>query len=134
DGGRSKSRVDYVSSLRRTAWMPLERIFTGHGPPLCDARSVVAREFAQHRERCRRIIRLRERGAEDAFTLAREMWRDAIVREQPLLVVWEVLGHLDLLLDAGIAHERLDDDGRWRYALARTAAYEQGADHLVQAS
>ena len=133
-GGRSKSRVDYVSSLRRTAWMPLERIFPGHGPPICAARPVVAREFAQHRERCRRIIRLLERGPADAFALGREMWRAAIVREQPLLVVWEVLGHLDLLLDAGIAQERLDDDGSWRYSLARIPPHEQGADHLVHAS
>ncbi len=134
DGGRSKSRVDYLNSLRRTASMPLDQLFPGHGPAIGAARPVVDREFVQHRDRCRRIIRLLERGPADAFTLGREMWRGEIVREQPLLVVWEVLGHLDLLLDAGIAGERLDDDGRWRYSLTRTARHEQGAHHLVNAS
>ena len=33
------------------------------------------------------------------------------VAEQPLLVVWEVLGHLDLLLDAGRVEEHVTDDG-----------------------
>jgi len=33
------------------------------------------------------------------------------VSEQPLLVVWEVLGHLDLLLDAGRVHEHVTEDG-----------------------
>jgi hypothetical protein len=32
------------------------------------------------------------------------------VREQPLLVAWEVLGHLDLLLDAGAVREAVTDD------------------------
>ncbi len=41
------------------------------------------------------------------------------MREQPLLVVWEVLGHLDLMLAAGIADERVGEDGRWRYSLTR---------------
>ena len=31
------------------------------------------------------------------------------VREQPLLVVWEVLGHMELLLAAGLAVERIGD-------------------------
>jgi glyoxylase-like metal-dependent hydrolase (beta-lactamase superfamily II) len=31
--------------------------------------------------------------------------------EQPLLVVWEVLGHLDLLLDEGTVFEQIFDDG-----------------------
>ncbi len=37
--------------------------------------------------------------------------RRAPSREQPLLVVWEVLGHLDLLLDAGVVREDVTDDG-----------------------
>ena len=56
------------------------------------------------------------------------------MREQPLLVVWEVLGHLDLMLMAGITAERVEEDGRWRYSLARTASNDHGAHRLVHAS
>ena len=39
---------------------------------------------------------------------------------QPLLVVWEVLGHLDLLLDASAITERVTDDGS-TYGVADSA-------------
>jgi len=109
-------------------------MFPGHGPSVCAAREIVARQLAEHRERCKRIIRVLERGRTSAFAIGQAMWREAIVREQPLLVVSEVLGHLDLMLAAGIADERLDDDGHWRYSLARTEARNQGAQQLVQPS
>jgi glyoxylase-like metal-dependent hydrolase (beta-lactamase superfamily II) len=133
NGGRSRSRVDYVNGLRRTAWMPLERLLPGHGPAVYSARELVRRELAQHARRCRRIIRILERGPATAFAVARILWREAIVREQPLLVVWEVLGHLDLMLTTGIAVERVDEAGRWRYSLARLATKDRGAPGLAQA-
>jgi hypothetical protein len=42
------------------------------------------------------------------------------VRAQPLLVVWEVLGHLELLISAGLARET-GDDGERRFALTARA-------------
>ncbi len=133
DGGRSRSRVDYLNGLRRTVRMPLERLLPGHGPAVYSAGDLVRRAFAQHRRRCKRIIGILEPGPATAFAIAQRLWREAIVREQPLLVVWEVLGHLDLMLTAGIAVERLDEDGRWRYALARLATDGRGERRLVHA-
>ena len=134
DASRSRPRIDYLNGLRRTARMPLERWLPGHGPSVCAAGEIVGRQLAEHRERCKRIIRILERGRTSAFAIGQAMWREAIVSEQPLLVVSEVLGHLDLMLAAGIADERLDDDGRWRYSLARSQGRNQGAHHLVQPS
>jgi hypothetical protein len=113
--------------------MPLERLLPGHGPAVYSARALVHREVAQHRRRCRRIIRILEQGPATAFAVAQQLWREAIVRQQPLLVVWEVLGHMDLMLAAGIAAEQLDEDGRWRYSLARKATNDRGALRLVRA-
>jgi glyoxylase-like metal-dependent hydrolase (beta-lactamase superfamily II) len=121
---RSRSRVDYLDALRHTAAMPLGRLLTGHGPPVHSATAVLRRQLSQHRHRCKRICRILERGPADAFALARTLWSEAVVREQPLLVVWEVLGHLDLLLAAGVAAERVADDGCWRYSLALTPRKE----------
>ena len=50
-------------------------------------------------------------GRASAFEIADDLWPARIVAEQPLLVVWEVLGHLDLLLDAGRVEEHVTDDG-----------------------
>jgi glyoxylase-like metal-dependent hydrolase (beta-lactamase superfamily II) len=118
-GERSRSRVHYLHGLKRTARMPLDRFLPGHGPIVHAARERVRHELVQHRRRCQRLLGLLERGPATAFGLGREMWRDAIVREQPLLVVWEVLGHLDLMLSAGVVEERRDGDGGWQYELAR---------------
>jgi glyoxylase-like metal-dependent hydrolase (beta-lactamase superfamily II) len=130
-GGRSRSRVDYVDGLRRTARMPLERLLPGHGPAVYSAPELVGRELAQHRRRCKRIIGILERGPATAFVVARHLWREAIVREQPLLVVWEVLGHLDLMLKAGIAAEHVDEHGQWRYSLARCTGHDRGVERLA---
>jgi glyoxylase-like metal-dependent hydrolase (beta-lactamase superfamily II) len=132
--GRSRPRVDYLGGLRRTARMPLHRFLPGHGPIVHSARERVRRELAQHRRRCRRVIRILEEKPATAFEIGREIWRERVVREQPLLVVWEVLGHLDLMLAAGIAEERIDGDGRWRYSLARNRTANRSEDDRVHAS
>ena len=134
DDGRSRSRVDYVTGCSRTARMPLERLLLRTWPAvLSRPRELVRRELAHSRRRCRRIIRILEQGPETAFAIARRLWAEAIVREQPLLVVWEVLGHLDLMLMAGVHVERVDDDGRWRHALARLATATTEEHALVHA-
>lgn len=129
---RSRSRVDYLTGLKRTARMPLRRLLPGHGPAISSPRDIVRRELAQHRLRCQRIIRALEHGPASAFAIGRELWPDAIVRQQPLLVVWEVLGHLDLMLMAGVATEGVDDDGRWLYSLARIGMHHDLGRDFVQ--
>jgi len=115
---RSRSRVAYLSGLKRTARMPVECFLPGHGPPVIAAAAVVRRQLSQHRRRCRRIAQLIAQRPVSAFEVARRMWSDAIVREQPLLVLWEVLGLLDVMLDAGVAAEVQAQDGRPRFTLA----------------
>ena len=112
--------------------MPLRRLHPGHGPILHSARERAQREFSQHRRRCRRVIGILEEESATAFEIGRKLWQERIVREQPLLVVWEVLGHLDLMLAMGIARERPDADGHWRYSLARggrAKSLEEGRVH-----
>ena len=61
-----------------------------------------------------------EGGPATAYAITRQLWSQRTVAEQPLLVVWEVLGHLDLLLDAGAVTEQVTDDGS-RHGLAAFA-------------
>jgi glyoxylase-like metal-dependent hydrolase (beta-lactamase superfamily II) len=110
-GTRPRARVEYLESLRRTAAMPLERLYTGHGPDITDHADLVVRRLAEHQERCDRIVEALTAGSATAYAIAAELWSERTVREQPLFVVWEVLGHLDLLLDAGRVRERVTEDG-----------------------
>ena len=103
--------------------MSLDRLLTGHGDPVTDHRRLVSRRLAEHRRRCRRILDVLEEGPANAYGIAGHLWSARTVREQPLLVVWEVLGHLDLLLDAGAVSEEVLDDGS-RYGKARFSLRE----------
>ena len=116
-GSRPQARIEYLSNLRRTASMPLNRLLTGHGDPVTDHRRLVRRRISEHRRRCQRILTALEEGPANAYAIAGHLWSPRTVAEQPLLVVWEVLGHLDLLLDEGRVSEHKFDDGS-RYGKA----------------
>jgi glyoxylase-like metal-dependent hydrolase (beta-lactamase superfamily II) len=109
--GRARSRVRYLDNLRRTAQMPLARLLTGHGPPVTEHARLVEARLLDHHRRCARIVATLEEGPSTAFAIAGSLWPARTVAEQPLLVVWEVVGHLELLLAAGDVVERAGDGG-----------------------
>src|SRR4051794_14945524 len=110
-GTRPRARVEYLENLRRTAAMPLDRLLTGHGADIDDHADLVLRRLAEHEQRCERIVAALRAGATTAYGIAAELWSETTRREQPLFVVWEGLGHLDLLLDAGRVREQVTEDG-----------------------
>jgi len=111
DGTRPRARVEYLEGLRQTAAMPLARLLTGHGDEVTAHAGLVRRRLVEHDRRCDRIVEVLRMGRANAFEIATRLWPAQTVSEQPLLVVWEVLGHLDLLLEAGRVEEHVADDG-----------------------
>jgi glyoxylase-like metal-dependent hydrolase (beta-lactamase superfamily II) len=111
DGTRPRARVEYLQNLRETAAMPLTRLLTGHGDDVTAHAELVRRRLVEHERRCGRIVDALRDGRASAFEIASRLWPARTVAEQPLLVVWEVLGHLDLLLDSGRVEEQVTDDG-----------------------
>ena len=119
---RPRARVTYLDGLRRTAAMPLRRLYTGHGGVIDDHEQLIRARLAEHDERTARVVaRLREAPA-SVWEVGQSLWRDATVRRRPLLVTWEVLGHLDVLAAAGDVHEHSGSDGRASFALSATRA------------
>ena len=86
------------------------RLHTGHGDDITDHVALVARRLADHDRRCERIVAALGAGETTAYGIAADLWPEKTILEQPLLVVWEVLGHLDLLLDAGRVREQVTED------------------------
>ena len=109
--GRARSRVRYLDGLERTRSMPLTRLLTGHGTPVTEHGRLVAARLRDHRRRCERILAVLADGPATAFEIAGRLWPERTVTEQPLLVVWEVVGNLELLLQAGAVAERAGDAG-----------------------
>jgi glyoxylase-like metal-dependent hydrolase (beta-lactamase superfamily II) len=109
--GRARSRLRYLDGLRRTADLPLRRLLTGHGAPVTGHARLVRSRVDEHQRRCERILAILGDGPSSAYGIAQQLWVAQTVAEQPLLVVWEVLGHLELLLAAGRVAERTQDGG-----------------------
>jgi glyoxylase-like metal-dependent hydrolase (beta-lactamase superfamily II) len=120
DGEHPRSRLRYLRNLGRTAAMPVDRLLTGHGRPVTSAAALVRVRVAEHHRRAARIARVLRGGPETAYGIAGHLWPERTVREQPLLVVWEVLGNLELLDAAGLVSELACPDGRHRFTLTRS--------------
>jgi glyoxylase-like metal-dependent hydrolase (beta-lactamase superfamily II) len=103
-GARPKALVAYLDSLAKTREMDLDLVLPGHGDPITDHRSLIDERFALHRRRADKLHRLVAERPRTAYELAQELWGNIAVT-QAFLTLSEVLGHTDLLLDAGRVRE-----------------------------
>jgi glyoxylase-like metal-dependent hydrolase (beta-lactamase superfamily II) len=106
---RRRALPEYLAGLKMTAAMPLERCLPGHGPAIEDHRALIAERLEFHAIRRDAVASgIDDRGS-SAFELAGVLWDDETVATQTVLAIWEVLGHLDLLVADGAVTE--DRDG-----------------------
>jgi glyoxylase-like metal-dependent hydrolase (beta-lactamase superfamily II) len=116
---RRQGLLEYLGNLRKTEVMALRRCYSGHGPTIENHRELIAERLAFHADRLDRVRDLVAAGHATAFEIARHLWSEQTAAEQPVLVTWEVLGHLDLLLNRGNVREEVDADGS-RHFYARS--------------
>ena len=119
---RRHALLEFLEALRRTQAMTLATCFTGHGPTVSDHRSLITNRLAFHEERLELIARHVAAGCDTAFAIARQLWGDEVAETQAVLAIWEVLGHLDVLVARGAVREDVDARGAHRFHAARTAA------------
>ena len=112
---RRQALLEYLSNLRKTQAMELSTCYPGHGPPIEDHRRLIDERMAFHSDRLDAITRAVDDGCETAFDIAGRLWPEDVVREQSVLAVWEVLGHLDILVNRGTVSEAIDESGRHRF-------------------
>ena len=108
---RRRGLLEYLGNLRKTQAMQLRRCYTGHGPTIEDHRTLIDERFAFHSDRLDRIRDLVASGHRTAFEVARQLWSEDVAISQPVLVTWEVLGHLDVLVNRGTIREQVDETG-----------------------
>jgi glyoxylase-like metal-dependent hydrolase (beta-lactamase superfamily II) len=106
DGGteRPQSLVMYLDSLRKTRELPARLVLAGHGDEITDHVALIDERFRMHARRAGKILGLLEERPRTAHDIAQAMWGDIAVT-QAYLTLSEVLGHLDLLLNAGQVRE-----------------------------
>jgi glyoxylase-like metal-dependent hydrolase (beta-lactamase superfamily II) len=103
-GKRPQALVTYLESLRKTREMDLDLVLPGHGEPITDHRGLIDERFALHRRRADKILGLIAERPCSAYEIARSLWGNIAVT-QAYLTLSEVLGHVDLLLNAGRVRE-----------------------------
>jgi glyoxylase-like metal-dependent hydrolase (beta-lactamase superfamily II) len=110
---RPQALVTYLESLRRTREMPAELVLPGHGEPIVEHVALIDERFRLHRRRARKIHQLIAEQPRSAYGIAQELWGNVAVT-QAYLTLSEVLGHIDLLLNEGLAQE-VDDGAVTRF-------------------
>ena len=116
---RSQALVVYLESLRRTRAMDVELVLPGHGDPVTDHRGLIDARLSLHERRAAKLGRLIEERPRTAHELAHSLWGD-VALTQAYLTLSEVLGHTDLLANAGRVHEE-DVEGVVRFVAGTTA-------------
>jgi glyoxylase-like metal-dependent hydrolase (beta-lactamase superfamily II) len=105
---RPQSLVMYLESLRKTRDMDIDLVLPGHGDPIDDHRTLIDERFKLHDRRAEKIYRLITERPRSAYEIAQALWGNIAVT-QAYLTLSEVLGHTDLLLNAGRVREQERD-------------------------
>ncbi len=106
---RPKALVTYLGSLARTRELNAEILLPGHGEPITNHVELIDERFAMHRRRAEKLRGLIAERPRTAYELAHSLWGNVAVT-QAFLTLSEVVGHVDLLIDAGIVREVADGD------------------------
>ena len=106
---RPQALVRYLESLAQTREMDVEIVLPGHGDPIENHRTLIDERRKMHVRRADRIHRLIDGQPRSAYEVAQALWGNIAVT-QAYLTLSEVLGHMDLLINAGRARE-CDRDG-----------------------
>ncbi|MET0957180.1 MAG: MBL fold metallo-hydrolase [Solirubrobacterales bacterium] len=111
DGSNQRPRalITYLRSLARTRELPAEILLPGHGEPITDHAGLIDERYAMHRKRAAKLRRLIDERPRTAYELAQELWGNVAVT-QAFLTLSEVVGHVDLLIAAGVVREVADGD------------------------
>jgi glyoxylase-like metal-dependent hydrolase (beta-lactamase superfamily II) len=111
DGGeeRPQALVTYLDSLRQTRELPARIVYSGHGEPIDDHVALIDERFRLHERRAQKILGLIAEQPRTAHDIAQALWGNIAVT-QAYLTLSEVLGHVDLLLNAEQVRE-VDRDG-----------------------
>ncbi len=115
-GPRPRALLQYMESLQATRELPARLVLPGHGDPVLEHAELIDERLRMHRRRAARVLQILDGQPLSAYEIALRMWGNVAVT-QAYLTLSEVLGHLDLLVEAGQAIER-DADGVSRFEAA----------------
>jgi len=97
---RPRSLVRFMRSLERVEGLPCELVFPSHGDVIRDHRKLIAGYRLHHERRKLQMLRQLRAAPATAWELAARLF-PRVYESQVFLVMSEVIGHLDLLVEEG---------------------------------
>jgi glyoxylase-like metal-dependent hydrolase (beta-lactamase superfamily II) len=126
---RRQALVDYLTSLKRTRELPAEIVLAGHGEPITDHVALIDERFGMHQRRAGKLYGLIAEEPRTGHGLAQALWGDVAVT-QAFLTLSEVIGHVDLLINAGYVRET-EEGGVIRYEATDPAVKREDLGDLI---
>jgi glyoxylase-like metal-dependent hydrolase (beta-lactamase superfamily II) len=123
---RTQALVTYLESLKRTRELPAEIVLSGHGEPITDHVGLIDERFRLHQRRAEKLYGLIAERSRTGHELAQALWGDVAVT-QAFLTLSEVIGHVDLLVNAGFVRE-VEDGEVIRYEATSDASADELGD------
>jgi glyoxylase-like metal-dependent hydrolase (beta-lactamase superfamily II) len=105
--GRPQALVAYIDSLLKTRELPAEIVLPGHGEPITDHVTLIDERLEMHEHRAEKLRALIAEQPRTGYELAQALWGNVAVT-QAFLTLSEVIGHVDLLINAGQVREVAD--------------------------
>jgi NADP-dependent 3-hydroxy acid dehydrogenase YdfG len=106
--------------------LPADVVLSGHGEPITDHAALIDERFALHQRRAEKLYGLIAEHPRTGHELAQALWGDVAVT-QAFLTLSEVIGHVDLLVNAGFVRE-IEDGEVVRYEATSDAPADQLGD------
>ncbi|WP_134700460.1 MBL fold metallo-hydrolase [Ammoniphilus sp. YIM 78166] len=100
DVERPKTLIQYRDSLKKCLRMDIEKVYSGHGEPIEEVSSLIENRLERQEQRADAILDLMQRGEKTAWEISIAMFGERL-KEEMSLILSEVIGHLDLLLEQG---------------------------------
>ena len=126
---RWQALVRYLESLQRTRELPAEIVLSGHGEPITDHVALIDQRLAMHQRRAEKLYGLIAERPRTGHDLAQAIWGDVAVT-QAFLTLSEVIGHVDLLINAGHVRE-VEEGGVLRYAAVEDRGPDPALGNLI---
>jgi len=111
---RPRPLVQYNQSLRRVASMPIQKIYTGHGNPVLDVKSLVEYRLEKQQLRANKVYELLKEHPLSAYEICKEIF-PKVYQKQLSLTMSETVGQLDFLENLGKINLEEREDGTLVY-------------------
>jgi glyoxylase-like metal-dependent hydrolase (beta-lactamase superfamily II) len=93
---RYPSLRDYLASLEKIQKMDIGLLLPGHGEEIEDAKDLIQKIFAHHKERMDRVLSILSTGEKTAFEIAMDLF-PGVPPFEVFLGISEAVGHLEIL-------------------------------------